>query len=201
MPSGTKFEPTDKMIEWMYKNNGEITNKKMLEMFIDEFGEVISRSRFQLFRKSLGLKSGLTGRFEKGQKSWNKGIPMKVKGRMAETQFKKGQKPRNYRPIGSERINVDGYIEVKVSDKPKWKAKHRVVWEQQYGEIPDNHIVIFLNGDKLDVRIENLRMIPRDVHIRLNQENGRFEDAEITDTSINIELLKKVLRKKEDELR
>ena len=75
------------------------------------------------------------------------------------------------------------------------------MWEQQYGEIPDNHIVIFLNGDKLDVRIENLRMIPRDVHIRLNQENGRFEDAEITDTSINIELLKKVLRKKEEELR
>ncbi|UBH10103.1 HNH endonuclease signature motif containing protein [Macrococcus armenti] len=197
MPAGYKFIPTEEMIDWMHENNGAITNKEMFKMFSEEFGQIISRSRFQKFRKSLGLKSGLTGKFEKGHTSWNKGKTMKVTGRMAETQFKKGHRPLNYRPVGSERIDKkDGYILIKISDKPEWVHKHRYLWEQHHGKVPKNHVVIFLNGDKTDIRIENLRLVTRGIHARLNLENGRFENPEATNSMINIELLKKAVREK-----
>ena len=50
-------------------------------------------------------------------------IAMGKKGICADgcerTWFKKGHIPANYRPVGSERVNADGYIEVKVADPNK----------------------------------------------------------------------------------
>nr|WP_256489659.1 HNH endonuclease signature motif containing protein [Dyella lutea] len=104
--------------------------------------------------------------FRKGLVPANKGVkrpPGWSPGRMAETQFKKGQMSgqaqHNYVPIGTERISKDGYLERKVTDEHpvparRWVAVHRLVWEAAHGPIPDGHKVAFRPGQKTAVSAE-----------------------------------------------
>ncbi len=59
---------------------------------------------------------------------------------MKETMFKKGQVGTRFMPIGSERINADGYLDRKVSATgypPRdWVAVHRLLWIEHHGPIP-----------------------------------------------------------------
>jgi len=105
-----------------------------------------------------------SSRFQPGHKTWNKGTKgIHLGGK--ETQFKKGNLPHNHKPIGHERINRDGYLERKVADefgplkRFNFRAVHRILWEEAHGPIPKDHVVVFKNKDKLDVRLENLEMI------------------------------------------
>lgn len=84
------------------------------------------------------------------------------------TMFKKGHTPRNEKPIGSEVFRADGYWYVKVAEK-KWEHKHRVIWENQYGVIPKNLILVFKNGNPHDIRIENLELITRKEQVKRNR--------------------------------
>lgn len=111
------------------------------------------------------LESGKGHRFPKGHVPVNKGLrrPGWKRGRMAETQFKKGQFAANRREIGSERM-LDGYVYVKVADGQKnrnWRQKHYVVWERHNGPIPKGCIVSFKDGDRQNFSLENLELITR----------------------------------------
>ena len=102
-------------------------------------------------------------RFKKGSVPPNKGKKMspEVYEKVKETMFKKGNSPINHREVGSERINVDGYIEIKVAEPNRWRLKHRFIWEQVNGEIPKGYNVQFKNHNRQDCRIENLYLICR----------------------------------------
>ncbi|KKN17869.1 hypothetical protein LCGC14_0961480 [marine sediment metagenome] len=39
--------------------------------------------------------------------------------------------------------------------------KNREVWQEAHGEIPKGFLVHALNGDKRDIRLENLAAVPR----------------------------------------
>lgn len=109
---------------------------------------------------------GAAFRFQKGHVPANKGTrrPGWAPGRMAETQFKKGEMAgaaqHNYVPIGSKRISKDGYLERKMTDDPalvparRWTAVHRLVWEAVHGPIPDKHVVRFKPGMSTAVEAE-----------------------------------------------
>ena len=36
-----------------------------------------------------------------------------------------------------------------------------MVWESEHGPIPEGHSVIFRNGDKQDIRLENLELVSK----------------------------------------
>lgn len=100
-------------------------------------------------------RSGKRTRFKAGHEAWNKGTRYQAGGRSIETRFKKGhrngQAARNYRPIGSHRVNQDGYLERKTTDDEpvpvrRWTAVHRLVWEEAHGPIPPKHTVRFKPG-------------------------------------------------------
>lgn len=91
--------------------------------------------------------------FEKGHVPANKGLkrPGWAAGNMASTWFKKGGKPHSTLPVGSYRLNSDGYLELKIAEVPgpyymRWKPVHRLIWEQAYGPVPKGHIVRFKPG-------------------------------------------------------
>ena len=121
--------------------------------------EKISRSG----RMSSNHPNTIAHRFRKGHVPDNKGKRMspEVYAQVQGTMFKKGHTPHNHRPVGSERINVDGYIEVKVAEPNKWRVKHRIVWESVNGAIPRGFNVQFKNHNPLDCRIENLYLISK----------------------------------------
>lgn len=133
-----------------------------------------------------GIASGVDACFKPGQKAWNKGIPFRSGGRSHETWFKTGQPPINWRPVGSERVNVDGYIEVKTTEPGNWELKHRVVYQEHFGEIPEGHAVVFNNRDRTDCRPENLLLVTRGQLAVLNKRGLLQGDAELNKTAVLI---------------
>jgi len=118
-----------------------------------------------------GDNVGAAFRFKKGHVPANKGLrrPGWAPGRMKQTQFKKGERRgvavRLYQPIGTERISKDGYLERKINDdlplQARWRAVHLLLWEATHGPVPKGHAIAFRNGDKRDIRLDNLECISR----------------------------------------
>lgn len=138
------------------------------------------------------LNTGRTGRFEKGHATWNKGTKGLVNANV--TSFKKGHKPHNYKPLGSERITKDGYCEIKVSDTGRrWRPKHVLIYEKHHGKVLKGSVVIFLDGDKRNFDIDNLHLVTRGQLALLNKNNLIQKDADLTKTAINVvDLMKKI---------
>lgn len=115
---------------------------------------------------------GVRTRFQQGQQPWNKGTNFKAGGRSVETRFKRGDRGTKWVPIGSERVNADGYLDRKVSDTGKcnvdWKGVHRIVWEQLHGPIPRGHLVAFKDGNKRNTDPANLVLRTRQEHMSQN---------------------------------
>lgn len=137
------------------------------------------------------LCSGVSGRFKPGQTSHNKGKRGYCPPGCEKGWFKKGGMPHNHKPVGSERVNVDGYIEVKVAEPKKWVAKHRLVWEENHGRIPKGCGVTFLDGNKQNVALDNLALVTNDENLELNRSALRSIDAELTKTGITVAKLKR----------
>lgn len=193
---------TDEQLTFLLENIKGITTKEMAQKLNERFGLNITPAKVKRFYSNHGLTNGVDCRFKKGIVPHNKGKKGKTIGRMAETQFKKGQASHNKVPVGSERVTVEGYIEVKVSDTGarKWRHKQQLVWEAHHGKIPDGHVVIVADGNKQNVDIKNLRLITRQELVRLNYNKGIYSDPQLTDTSINIIRLNLKLLERQKEM-
>lgn len=126
-----------------------------------------------------GDNIGAAYRFKAGQTPANKGLrrPGWAPGRMKETQFKKGQRTgkaaENWMPIGSIRVDAEGYLRIKVREGEYgkeatgfgntkiWPLLARHVWEQHNGPIPPEHVVAFRDRDRSNCAIENLELVSR----------------------------------------
>jgi hypothetical protein len=122
-------------------------------------------------RRSAQKNNG-KGRFEKGHIPFNKGTHYMASGRAKETQFKKGSRPPNWCPIGTTRISKDGYLERKVTDtgcpQKHYVGEHRLLWEKHHGPVPAGHAVVFRDGEKTHITIENLELVSRAELMRRN---------------------------------
>lgn len=177
---------TDEMKNFIAANAEGKLNTELTELLNKEFGTEVSVKQIKIYKKNHKISSGLTGRFEKGHAPCNKGKKGIYYAGSEKTWFKNGQMPHNHKPVGSERVSVDGYIEIKVAESKKWRLKHNVVWENVHGKIPRNHVVIFLDGDKMNVDIVNLKLISRGQLLLMNR-NGLFtQDRELTETAANL---------------
>ena len=127
------------------------------------------------------ITCGRSGRFSKGHVPANKGKKMSPETyrKVQPTMFKKGHAPTHHRPVGSERVTVDGYVEVKVAEPNKWRLKHRVVYEEHFGPLKSAEAVIILNGNRQDLRPENLMKLTRAELARLNLNHLHSFDTEL----------------------
>lgn len=159
-----------------YKEIQELINNKFnLELTVEQINGAIGRYK---------LNTGFNGQFKKGSIPANKGT--KGLTRANRTSFKKGQTPVNYRPIGSERVNVEGYTEVKIADPNKWRLKHIVIWEKENGPLPKGHAIIFGDGNRENLDIDNLILVTRRQLLILNRNRLIQKDAELTKVAVNI---------------
>ena len=122
-------------------------------------------------------------KFKKGFTPWNKGIKTGLK---PTNGFKKGFSPWHTRELYSERLDKDGYILIKIAKPNKWVRKHRWIYEQKFGAIPENCVILFADGDKSNLSIENLICVTRNELKVLNKCKLISSIAELTKTGLNI---------------
>lgn len=95
--------------------------------------------------------------------------------------------PKN---LGIGSLRVQGgckYLYIKVSNDigaENWKLLHHHVYEQHYGPIPENHVVIFLDNNKYNCSIDNLKAIPRHWIGVLNGHKLKSDNPEITKSAL-----------------
>lgn len=80
-----------------------------------------------------------------------------------------------YRPereIGYERVNSNGYIEIKVNNgvphHKRWKLKHVLIYERLHGAVPDGKRIGFKDGNKANLADENLTVTTREEVMQRN---------------------------------
>lgn len=159
--------------------------KEIQELMYEKFNHQFTISQIKSAISRYKLNTGFTGRFEKGHVPVNKGTKGILKAN--KTSFKKGQIPKNVRPVGSERVNIEGYTEIKIAEPNKWRLKHRVLYEEYHNvKLNSNESIIFMDGDRSNMSKENLTLVTRQELLKLNKLNLMSSNAELTETGLNV---------------
>ena len=87
-------------------------------------------------------------------------------------------------------MDKDGYILIKIGKLNKWVRKHRWLYEQEHGAIPENSVIIFADGDKTNLNTDNLICVTRNELKVLNKCRLISSVAELTKTRLNIAKIK-----------
>lgn len=195
---------TEEEYQFLIDNVKGITLKELTQRFNKRFNTNISENAIANQKAKLGIRSGIMGgQFPKGLVPWNKG----KKGSMSPeqykkckaTMFKKGQVPQNHKPVGSERIDRDGYVHVKVAEPNKWRPKHRVLWEKVNGPIPKKYRLIFADGNRQNITLDNLILVSYAQSFIMNQKNLFKNDKELTKAGVTVaKVLDKVNKRKKE---
>lgn len=186
-------------IDFIAANINGMQYSKLTKIFNEHFNLNVTKKAVIAFANKNGLHNGLDTKiknqmtrngqktqFQKGHIPINKGKKGMFNVGGNKTSFKPGHKPQNYRPIGSERIGVQGYAEIKIKDPKTWKMKHVIIWEEINGAVPSGYVVIFADGNKENLNIDNLLLISRRELLILNQKDLIKNDAELTRTGLLI---------------
>ena len=196
------------MYEYIRDNSWGVSSKDMAERVHEKFGVEMSPKNMKQFRQRHGIKSGVTGWYQKENVPGNKGKKLaeyvgeeraaEIQERISPTQFKKGERPKNEVPVGTISI-VDGRKLIKVQMTgtlwERWMHYQRYVWEQNNGPVPEGMCVKFKDNNPLNCDISNLMLVTKGEIAQLAQKQWNFKDPDLTETAVNIIRLKDKARK------
>ena len=161
--SNSPHKWTDEEKEYLKEICFDKSYKEIASLMTNKFNYEFKTTQVQSAIKRYGLTTGRSG------------------------YFKKGRIPQNHKPIGSERIeNRDGYIKIKIGEPDKWELKHKFIYEKYYGEVKEDEVIMFLDGNKTNFNIENLYKVSRHQLLLLNKNKLIYENAELTKLGIEV---------------
>lgn len=196
---------SDAEIAWL-RDHASLPLDEVYAEFQKAFGRPdVTPDKLHSLRKREGIRTGRTGRFEKGMAPANKGQRCK-EGRggrhpnARRSQFKKGQLPHNTKYLGHERVSKDGYVEISIDEvnphtgyERRYVLKHRHLWEKQHGPLPEGMCLKCLDGNRLNTDPSNWEPIPRGALPLLSARFGYGFDqapAEVKPVLMNMAKLK-----------
>jgi len=139
----------------------ELVNRKAYRLGLKKTPEYLASDDACRLRRD--AKAGILYRFPKGNQPWNKGVKGVSYPGSEATQFKKGQKSHTWKPLGTERLSKEGYLQRKMFDtgctRRDFVAVHHLLWREHFGEIPEGHKIAFKDGDKTNIVIGNLELV------------------------------------------
>ena len=148
--------------------------KNFADLFNKHFGLEISLNALRTACCRQGLYNGMPSRFGYGRIPPNKGKKVKP-----PSPFKPGNTIRCV-PIGSEFINYKGYTFLKIAQPSVWRRKHIVIWEASNGPVPKDHMILFADGNKSNMNLDNLLLVSRRELAAMNKKHLIFPDADAT---------------------
>lgn len=175
---------TEEHVKFLKDHAAKMSRIELTALFNREFQLSMNVEAIRAFCRNHKLPDAPQAKFQKGRIPWNKGTKGLVHGGSA-TQFKKGCIAHNRLPVGYERKTWNGYTLVKIDEK-NWVRKHIYLWEQHNGPIPNDSCLIFLDGNKENVTLENLELVKRSELALINRYGLKYQDAEATSTGILI---------------
>jgi hypothetical protein len=168
--------PMDVLVQALGKSQSAIYNRAQT-LGLKKTAEYLQSEHACRLRR--GDNVGAQNRFSKGHPTWNKGM----KGWQAEgvqkTQFKPGNKPQTWQPIGTEKLDKDGILLVKVSDDAarykRWIPVQRLIWERLHGkEVPKGYFVVMRDKSRSNFAPENLELVNRSEHMKRNSYHQNY---------------------------
>ena len=200
-----RIKYTDEILDFIFKNYQGKDNMELAKLVNEKFNintnnDSISNLKARLKRrKGINLRTDINrGKFRKGLspankgKKWDEYLTKEQQEKAGTTCFKKGHTPQNHREVGSKRVNVDGYHEIKVEEPNKWQLLHRVIYEKAKGPIPKGSKIIFADGNKDNLDLDNLVLVSSSEELILNRNKLITDDKEMTKTGV---LIAKVIDK------
>ncbi len=162
--------------DWLRSLYPDTPNRTIAKVLCCSYLAVKNRATTLGLKKDPGYMASKPGCFRPGQTSWNKGLSYQPGGRIAESQFKPGHKPQTWVAVGTESVDKDGYLKLKVSDdrtvpsRYNWKFVHVMKWEEYHGQpVPPKHVVRLKDGDKRNFDRENLALVSMAENAILNK--------------------------------
>lgn len=185
---------------YICENYQGVGPKQMATRLNEEFGTTYTTGQINAYYANHKLNSGLTGRFDKGHIPPNKGRKGYCAPGSEKGWFQKGHDNGRTKPVGSERIDSkDGYVLVKVAGSRVYRPKHKVIWEAVYGPVPPGYVITFIDGNKLNLELSNLRLISMAENAILNKYDLRGSGAEALDTALLIVKATRIANKRAKE--
>ncbi|NKI17401.1 HNH endonuclease [Spongiibacter sp. KMU-166] len=176
---------TPEQFQWLKLEYRSKSLTELTTSFNDTFGTQKTEQQMRSCLRNHKVRSGRTGHFPLGQAPWNTG----TKGIMQPNSgnFAPGHIPANRKPLYSERICAqDGYILIKVPEPDphtgaptRYRHKHVWLWEKAHGPVPEDRVVSFIDGDKLNCDLANLELLHRRDVARFNQLGGNAIPPEL----------------------
>lgn len=178
-----KWQPEE--LEFLKANIAGTSYRNITDEFNRKFGLNVTYDQMKSCLSRKRLHNGISEQFKPGFETWNKGKT----GYMGANKgsFYKGMPPINHRVVGSKRVNVDGYVEIKIAEPQKWEPLHRHLWEKTHNHrIPENSVIIFADQNKRNFDPDNLVLVKRSELVILNKRKLIFDDPESTKAGLNI---------------
>lgn len=188
VPRISKRLTTPEQDEYMRANSAGKTGAELIQIMKDQFGITFTKAQIKAYKARKRINTGLTGRFEKGQIPPNKGkkMPKEAYAKAQATMFKKGHRPANTRPVGSEQWRDDGYLWVKIKEPRTWRQKHVLVWEAANGPRPEGHKIIFADQDSDNFDLDNLILVHAAEHAVMCKRRLYSTNPELTKTGLTL---------------
>lgn len=192
-------------LDWI-KRNAKRVRRRAHADFCQLFARTdVSLSNFNSLCKRMGWMTGRTGHYKTGSTPANKGKPMPYNPNSAATRFKEGQAPHNTKYIGHERVSRDGYVEISIDQvnphtgyERRYVLKHKHLWEQANGPVPDGMCLKCLDGNRLNTDPSNWELISRRMLPFLNGHRGPHYDTTAPELKPVVMTLAKLKRKRFD---
>ena len=177
----TRLDYTPEIIERIKEIVPLWSYKKCAEMMSEEFNYNFTSSMIEHKANRLGVRKPNNGANNLDPRSpiinW----------------FMKGRPSLNTKAVGTETVmrDKDGriFVMVKIGMANKWEFKHRLVYKQHYGEIPDGYMINFADGNHLNFDPDNLILVSKSENIMLNKYKLRFNDKDLTKTGLTLSKL------------
>lgn len=199
-------------IKLLKKLYPDVQNPKLMIRFNCTESQLSNRSRKIGLRKSVEFMADPKNRnyFSAGSipvnkgKKWDEFMSKEAQDKSRKTTFKKGNIPANTLYDGIITIrhnhkerNYPPYMWIRIS-VAEWKMYHVYLWEKENGPVPKGHIIIFRDGDTMNVELSNLEKITKAENL---DRNGHWKARELTDEYVamvlsyrNKELKKELLK-------